>query len=68
MWSFNNYIILKGLNCCSDTSISFHYQSPKDMRIIHYILENEPDKSLKFSSLINEFYKLSYIRTLGKKS
>ncbi len=38
MVDVTSYLLLQGLNCCSDHSVSFHYVGPKDMYALEFLI------------------------------
>jgi len=49
----NYKYIFKGLNCCSDSSISYHYMYPHDMKQL-FEIEKKYNFETKFKDIVNE--------------
>ena len=46
------------MDCCSDTSISFHYMYETETRKLHEIIKNSTDKNnISIEYIINELLK-----------
>ncbi len=50
---------LQGAQCCSDTSISFHYTSKAEMMYLSYIIKSKKNNSFNFSEVFNDLRELS---------